>query len=133
MPLNPWTDSRLKSEINVTSLADVTLSLLLMFLVITPIIFYSFSADLPQVGAGVGAAKTAQEVVVTVTDDNQVKINGREVDEQGLAEELETLFSVASTEDRKVVFEGGKQASYEKVVRVMDLLREHGVVAIGVR
>ena len=40
--------ARAQSSINVTPLADVSLSLLLGFLVITPIIFQTLSTKLPQ-------------------------------------------------------------------------------------
>jgi biopolymer transport protein ExbD len=32
-----------------------------------------------------------------------------------------------------VIFSGGKKASYERVIVVMDLLKQHGVETIGIR
>ena len=61
MAVNPWAkSSKFSSDINVTPLADVTLSLLILFLVITPLILYSFTADLPRADrGGVGRSSRA--------------------------------------------------------------------------
>ena len=133
MALNPWANRVQRTDINVTALADVTLSLLLLFLVITPLVLYSFPTDLPQVGSGVGAAEEEQEVIVDVTDDNTIRIDGKVVDEAGLVDELRLLFPTGTTRERKVVFDGAPSASYVKVIAVMGLLRRENVEAIAVR
>ena len=133
MAVNPWTKGKFSSTINVTPLADVTLSLLILFLVITPIILYSFAADLPGTGAGSVAGKVEQDVIVTVTDDNAIQIDGEEVTEEELGERIADLFPLNSSRERKVIFDGDKKASYKKVIGVMDVLRKHGIEAIGVR
>lgn len=134
MAVNPWVkSSKFSSDINVTPLADVTLSLLILFLVITPLILYSFTADLPRADHGGVAGQVEQEVVVKVTDDNVIQLNGKEVSEDEFAEGLLELFPTETSRERKVIFDGGRKARYEKVVRVMDILRKQGIEAVGVR
>jgi len=55
--------SRIESKINVTPMGDVSLSLLLGFLVITPIILETVSATLPQ-GGGVASGQVKQETTI---------------------------------------------------------------------
>ena len=134
MAVNPWAkSSKFSSDINVTPLADVTLSLLILFLVITPLILYSFTADLPRTDRGGVAGQVEQEVVVKVTDDNVIQLNGKEMSEEEFAEGLLELFPAETSRERKVIFDGGRKARYEKVVRVMDILRKQGIEAVGVR
>jgi biopolymer transport protein ExbD len=123
----------LSSEINVTPMVDVVLVLLIFFLVITPIILYSFSANLPQAGAAASAWKEEQEFIVTVTDNNTIQVNGAEVTEEDLVKKLEDFFPPDVKRDKNVIFNGGKKASYEKVIVVMDLLKKNGVETIGIR
>ena len=59
--------SRLESEINVTPMGDVSLSLLLGFLVITPIIIETMSTSLPQ-GGGVASGQVKQDPVLVCGD-----------------------------------------------------------------
>ena len=133
MPVNPWGKSKFSSEINVTPLADITLSLLILFLVITPIILYSFTADLPVSGRGMASGQVEKEVTVSVTGDNAILLDGEEVSEADLAAQIDELFPPGSTRERKVVFDGDVKAKYEYVVHVMDILRQHGIEAIGIR
>ena len=133
MPVNPWGKSKFSSEINVTPLADITLSLLILFLVITPILLYSFTADLPVAGRGMASDQAEKEVTVSVTGENAILLDGEEVTEEELASRIAELFPPESKRERKVVFDGHAMAGYEYVVHVMDILREQGIEAIGIR
>jgi len=124
---------QLSSEINVTPMVDVCLVLLIFFLVITPVILYSFQTNLPQAGAAASAWKEEQEFLVTVTDDNVVQVNGTAVSEEDLVKKLDEFFPADVQRDRDVIFSGGKKANYEKVIAVMDILKKNGVVAIAIR
>lgn len=124
---------QLSSEINVTPMVDVCLVLLIFFLVITPVILYSFQTNLPQAGAAASAWKEEQEFLVTVTDENKIQVNGTAVSEEDLVKKLEEFFPPDVQRERDVIFSGGKKASYEKVVQVMDVLKKNGVGAIAIR
>lgn len=124
---------QLSSEINVTPMVDIVLVLLVFFLVITPVILYSFAANLPQSGGAASAWKEEEEFIVTVTDNNLIQVNGVEVTEEGLVKKLQEFFSPEVQREKNVIFNGGKKASYEKVIMVMDLLKKNGVETIGIR
>ena len=133
MPVNPWGKSKFSSEINVTPLADITLSLLILFLVITPIILYSFTADLPVTGRGMASGQVEKDVTVAVDAEGTILLDGEEVSEEELAAQIAELFPPETTRERKVIFNGDEKARYEHVVHVMDILRKQGIEAIGIR
>ena len=122
----------LSADINVTPFIDVIMVLLIFFLVITPIILFAFSAELPQAGAAASAWQPEEEFVLTLTDNHVLQVNGVEVSEEGLATKIAEFFNDEKKE-RKVIFNGGKKASYEKVMQLLDLLKKNGIEAIGIR
>jgi biopolymer transport protein TolR len=124
--------SRLESEINVTPMGDVALSLLLGFLVITPIIMETMSATLPQ-GGGVASGQVKQDPVVVLNADGQLLVNGEEIAREALAAKLADLLPEGTGQERKVMFTGSPEVPYHEVITVLDLLRENGVETFGIR
>lgn len=125
---NPRSDSSL----NVTPLADVSLSLLLGFMVITPIIFQTLSATLPQ-GAGVGSGQIKPDPIVEYTAEKKIKLNGKEVTMEELEQKLEEFFPPEAEVKRKVVFTGAGELAYDDIILFLDQLRGFGVESIGFR
>ena len=124
--------SRLESSINVTPMGDVSLSLLLGFLVITPIIIETMSANLPQ-GGGVSSGQTKQDPLVVYTAEKKLLVDGKEVAMEDLAAKMEELFPPGSTAERKVMFTGAGEVPYDDIIVVLDRLRELGVETFGIR
>jgi biopolymer transport protein ExbD len=122
----------LSADINVTPFIDVIMVLLVFFLVITPIILFSFNAELPQAGAAASAWQPEEEFVLTLTDNHALQVNGVDVTEAELVTRIGEFFKDEKKE-RKVIFNGGKKASYEKVMQLLDLLKKNGIEAIGIR
>jgi biopolymer transport protein ExbD len=121
------------SDINVTPLVDVVLVLLIIFMVITPVLLKSLEADLPKQGVASSSATVQRDITVAVSDDNVVTIDGVPIPtDDALAQKINELFPPAAAEKR-VLFNGGKKASYEKVIQVMDILRGNGVEVVGIR
>lgn len=122
----------LSADINVTPFIDVIMVLLIFFLVITPVILFSFNAELPQAGAAASAWQPEEEFVLTLTDNHALQVNGVDVTEADLVAKIDEFFKDEKKE-RKVIFNGGKKASYEKVMQLLDLLKKNGIEAIGIR
>ena len=127
------TARRLSSDINVTPLADISLSLLLGFLVITPIIIETLSAVVPGSGVGVPTGRVKQDVVVVLTSEANILVNGKETPEEELSAKLEEIFPPGSDVERKVMFTGAGEVEYDRVIHLLDLLKEHGIEVIGIR
>ena len=122
-----------ESGINITPLGDVSLSLLLGFLVITPIITETLSTTLPQAGSGVASGAVKQDPVVVLTAEGTILVNGKEVEEEALPAKLGELFPEGSDQERKVMFTGSGEVPYRDIIRLLDLLKVNGVQAIGIR
>ena len=133
MPRRKRTSIKPVSMINITPLGDVSLSLLLGFLVITPIIIETLSAALPRSGTGPSTGRVKQDVVVVLTGEHKILVNGTEVPDVELPTKLRELFPPGSDVERKVMFTGAGEASYDEVIHLMDVLRESGVETIGIR
>lgn len=126
---NPRSDSSL----NVTPLADVSLSLLLGFMVITPIIFQTLSATLPQ-GMGAGSGQMKPDPIIEYTADREIRLNGKAVTLVELEARLQELLPPADSETkRKVMFTGAGELPYDDVIILLDQLRGFGVESIGFR
>ena len=122
----------MESKINVTPMGDVALSLLLGFLVITPIIIETMSTTLPQ-GGGVASGQVKQDPIVVLDAEGKILINGKEVIREDLPVRLAELFPEGSPGERKVMFTGSPDVPYDEVVALLDLLKEHGVQTFGIR
>lgn len=125
--------TRAESAINITPLGDVSLSLLLGFLVITPIIIETMATTLPQEGSGVASGAVRQDPIVVLTADGQILLNGKEVSEQELPAELNELLPEGMDGERKVMFTGAGDIAYRDVMHLLDVIRKSGVQAIGIR
>ncbi len=123
---------RSSSSLNMTPLADVSLSLLLGFMVITPIIFQTLSAELPA-GAGVGSGQIQQDPIIEYTAEQKILLNGDEVTMEELRERLDEFFPPGTDRQRKVMFTGSGELVYDEVVAFLDFLREYGIETIGIR
>ena len=124
---------RAESAINITPLGDVSLSLLLGFLVITPILIETMAAALPQESSGVASGAVRQDPIVVLTADGQILVNGKEVAEQDLPETLNELLPAGMAGERKVMFTGSGEVVYRDVIHLLDVLRTNGVEAVGIR
>ena len=125
--------ARADSAINITPLGDVSLSLLLGFLVITPIILETMGATLPQGGAAGAAGAARQDPVVVLTAEGKIFLDGKETSEQDLPGALRELLPAGMEGERKAMFTGAGEVPYRDVVHLLDVIRKSGVEAIGIR
>lgn len=116
------------SEINITPLTDVFLVLLIIFMITSSALISSGAkVNLPS------ASKTTAEprgVVVTVTQQKEISLNGRRVSEQELERELET--ELAKSTDKTVIFEGDKNILLGETVKILEMAKEAGADKIAI-
>ncbi len=116
------------SDINVTPLVDITLVLLIIFMVTAKIIVsQSMPLDLPK------AASSEQVQLVFGLDlhaNGDLTVNGQKVDgdEALLAKARESL---AKHKDLRAVIRADKTVQHGRVIRVLDLLKQAGVTRIA--
>jgi biopolymer transport protein TolR len=114
------------SEINVTSLVDVTLVLLIIFMITSPLMQMGLQVNLPKASAK--AVETKGNVTVTIQKDATVMIGDRTIPIGALPGEL----TRALEEGKKGVLIRADQAvPYGAVVKVLDMTRKSGIQDVG--
>ena len=115
------------ADINVTSLVDVAFVLLIIFMITAPIMQGGVNVQLPRAAAKPLEAK--QGLVVSV--DQQGRIY---VDQTGLFyEDFRAAFPaiVARRHPSEIYLQSDRRVPYGDVVRVLAIIRETGVVNVG--
>lgn len=125
---SPTQDEDIISSINVTPLVDVTLVLLIIFMVTAKIIAQQgIAMDLPKAAS---AGTTQSVFTVSVDKDGHVYANGRSIPTDA---ELRGAARTAMAEnpDTRAVIQAAGEASHASVLHAMDELRESGVTKIA--
>lgn len=122
------------AEINVVPYIDVTLVLLIIFMITAPLLQTGVEVDLPQAEAENVETKNEPPVVVSIDKDGHYYIDiGADEDEPVQTEEL--LIRVAAVLRNKpetsVYIRGDQAVDYGKVVTVMAALKNAGVPKVG--
>ena len=115
--------SKLMVEINITPFTDVVLVLLIIFIIATPFIYqYSMKVQLPKASK---SEETSRDVIININAQGQVFLEDTKVDLESLKYKLTAM--VRSKPDTSVIINGDKNARYDSVVQVMDVLTRSGV------
>lgn len=122
------------AEINVVPYIDVTLVLLIIFMITVPLLQTGVEVDLPRAEAKTVSEDENPPLVVTIDKEGQFYIDvGDREDEPVLAEEL--ILKVVAILRHKpgtaVMIRGDALVDYGKVVTVMAALKKAGVVSVG--
>ncbi|MHB0997588.1 MAG: ExbD/TolR family protein [Elusimicrobiales bacterium] len=118
------------AEINMIPLIDVSLILLIIFMVITPFLVQSqIQVNIPKASSG---SKTADEEVlkVQIAANGEVAVDGKKVKLQRLEKELILRFSKSFK--KTVLVEADRSVEVEKVVTVLDIAKKLGAGKIGI-
>ena len=116
---------RMMNQINVVPYIDVTLVLLVIFMVTAPMTNPGV-VDLPSVGQALRS--TAAPLVVTVKKNGEAEIEGKILPRDQLLVEVKQQIKEAP---RAVVVAADEKTEYGKVVAIMDLLKQAQVEKVG--
>jgi biopolymer transport protein TolR len=114
------------SDINVTSLVDVTMVLLIIFMLTAPFIQAGIKVKLPKAKSTV--IKETESVVISVTKDAEVYINSDKIDMAKLGDALTTL-KVAGEE--RVFVRADQDVPYGVVMNVIGEVKSAGIDDVG--
>lgn len=114
------------ADINVTSLVDVTMVLLIIFMLTAPFIQAGVKVQLPKAKSTV--IKETEAVVISVTKDAEVFINKEKVEDDKLGPALETL-RVAGEE--RVYVRADGDVPYKVVMNVIGEIKAAGIEDVG--
>jgi len=114
------------SDINVTNLVDVTMVLLIIFMLTAPFIQAGIKVKLPKAKSTV--IKETEAVIISVNEEGDIFINNQKVEEGQLGDALMTL-KVAG-EDR-VFVRADKDVAYGVVMNVIGEVKSVGINDVG--
>ncbi len=114
------------SDINITSLADVSITLLVIFLITSPLLQTGFEVNLPK-SKKVEEIKD-EEITITVKSDKKIFIGEEEIELSKLPLYLEIFKKKGKS---KVFIKADKDLSYGFVMEIVGEVREKGFEKIG--
>lgn len=122
------------SEINVVPYIDVTLVLLIIFMITTPMLQTGVKVDLPQAQSSMVEQKDIPPIVITIDKNYQYYINERgDKDEPIQPEDIYARVAgvLSNRPETQVLINADETVGYGKVVTVMAALKNAGVPNVG--
>lgn len=114
------------ADINITALVDVTLVLLIIFMVAAPMLKNSVDVAVPQ--ASTAESKSDEGITITIKKDGSILIDQTKVDESSFDIAFEQTYGASK---EPVFLQADKEVPYQKVLHVIDVLRQVGVTDLG--
>lgn len=126
--VNSSDDDEVISAINVTPLVDVTLVLLIIFMVTaTYIVANSIPVDLPEASSGEEVAST---VVVYIDQSGSLHLDGQAVEDEIFLETLRRTKSTSS--DVRAIISADRRIQHSRFVQAVDLVRQAGIARFAI-
>lgn len=127
------------AELNLTNLIDLGFTLLIIFMIATPLIdqdkkdekkeLQQLPLELPESGAAANAPAQPEPLVISVDSDGKTYLGTRRVG----VEELHRVLRDAASKHPKIRIDGDRRAPFEPIARVIDLCEFEGLREIAVR
>jgi biopolymer transport protein TolR len=114
-------------DINVTSLVDVTMVLLIVFMVAAPIMKSALEIAVPQ--AATAQPTDKEGITIIIQKNGKILIDETSVDESSFDVSFAQIYSANSGEP--VFLKADGDVPYSKVLTIVDALRENGVAELG--
>jgi len=113
----------LNAEINIVSLIDVMMLLMIIFMITAPLLTGGVDVKLPK--ANVRATQVDNPIMLSVTRDGVIVLDDERVARAELRGALTALAARAS--GRTIFLKGDEGAAYGDIVQVLAMLREVGL------
>lgn len=112
------------AEINVTPFVDITLVLLIVFMISAPLLVNGVSIDLPKTQASALPTDT-KAITISIDSNDKLYIDHELVaDRQQLVTDLK--LQVQNPGQQQIFVHGARNASYEKILQMLALLQQAG-------
>lgn len=115
------------ADINVTSLVDVTLTLLIIFIMVAPMIEQGIDVTLPT--AEPKAINVSEVLTVAVSANGRIYLENERVTMADLRARLSAIH--AAREDVPVLIKADTDLKYGQVVEVFDAVRAVGITRLA--
>jgi len=117
-----------ESEVNLTPMLDVVF-IMLIFFIVTASFVKEAGIDVSRPPAATAERKERGNILVAITDNDQIWIDRRQVDPRALRANIERLH--AENPQGSVVIQADKQSKNGLLVQVMDAARLAGVNSVS--
>ena len=118
-------------EISLTPLIDTALTLLVIFMITTPMLHNSIKIDLPK-GAAQEAGKEQQEIVISIDKEEKIYCNNKPVTHESIGQENKQCLSIlaSSAQSKRVWVRVDRQQSCSAniLISVIDQIKVVGGV-----
>lgn len=121
---------KVMAEMNLVPLIDVSLILVIIFMVLTPILVHTqLTVKLPKAdtGAQTDAPSTVQ---VQIAKNGTVEVEGKAVHWEDLQQEL--TLRLGKSAQKTLLVQADRTVAVEKVVAVLDVAKKLGVGKLGI-
>jgi biopolymer transport protein TolR len=117
--------------INVTPLVDITLVLLIIFMVTARFIAEpSIGVNLPKTSEKGGGQASDNNVFLTINEKREIFLMNKPVPEDQLAGQIRTL--IHEKPNMNLVLRADKNVPHGYVIEILDLVRNEGVTQFGI-
>ncbi len=122
------------AEINVVPYIDVTLVLLILFMVTAPMMQTGVDVELPQAEAKTVETDEQLPIIISIKADGSLFVDAgnqsdNPVTESGLAGQIQAV--LAQKPGLAVLIRGDQKVDYGRVVTIMAALKQAGVSGVG--
>lgn len=117
------------AEMNMIPLIDIALTLVIILMVTTVFIKHpGVSLKLPETVTREGAPENKKDTVIMVGADGKLFLDGQPKDPQAIRTHLTGI--AKKNKDARVLVKGDRSVLYERVMDVMDLVRQAGLTRV---
>jgi biopolymer transport protein ExbD len=127
LKVNTKSESKSISEINVTPLVDVSLVLVIIFMVTVPMLFQPL-VDMIVPKAFTGTEQNRQVIFVNCTAEKKIYLDNEIVDIQALSEKLNLRLLKSS--EKVVIIRADERLPYEQIKQIVGIVKKDGAKKI---
>ena len=118
------------AEINIIPLVDVTLVLLLIFMLTAPLMYRGVDVNLPLETKSANQQVDPNQIVLDITADRTITVNKQVIALTALQDFLRTTFEARKEKTMFII--GDPTLRYAEVVAVIDAAKGAGVDKVGI-
>ncbi|MFB0526453.1 MAG: ExbD/TolR family protein [bacterium] len=119
------------NKINLTSLVDVSLTLVIIFMVAAPFVMQTgIKVTSSKMGAAEGKVAQSENVNIYLSADGKIKVNGQPVSWEQLAAALKV--AIPKSKDRMVILLASPKNNVKQIVDILDCARQQGAVKLAI-
>lgn len=126
------TETKPMTEINLTSLVDVCLTLVIIFMVSYPLIMQSgINVSTPSMQkARTQLEETELKAEITLKEDYTIQLNGKPIEPDYLSDSLKVL--MAASKNKMVVISAEENVLHDHVVAILDQAKQCGAEQLSI-